>query len=263
MDTVITFFKDLWDPLSIPTGAVLGLLIAKLWSKYRGRVIPIRFERHVQSLAISGNDSFYGNVEVMYNGRQASNLYMASVEISNESHKDLVDVEVQIGFRDGTTFLSGGGLIAGSLSNLSFTPTFQSQLQEYLELPEDDRTPEMVEPLIKNRFFNIPVLNRGSAASFAFLVEEVEGVIPQPVVSIQHEGVKLSERPALPLTFGVRNDIAALVGLVASLLLFWGLAVYFDQKVWLILSGVILGGVAAHFGAALVRLFKAVVNILT
>mgnify|MGYP003656234771 CR=1 FL=1 len=263
METIITFFKDLWDPLSIPSGAVLGLLIAKLWSKYRGRVIPIRFESHVQSLAISSNDSFYGNVEVMYNGRQASNLYMANVEISNESHKDLVDVEVQIGFRDGTTFLSGGGIISGSLSNLSFAPGFQRELQKYLDLPENEKTPEMIEPLIKNRFFNIPVLNRGATASFTFLVEEIEGIFPQPVVSIQHEGVKLSERPALPLTFGVRNDVAALVGLIASLLLFWGLAGYFDQKVWLILSGVFLGGVAAHFGAFLVRLFKAVVTILT
>ncbi len=263
MDSILSVFANLWDPISIPTGALIGLLFAKLWSKFRGRVIPIRFEKQVQSLAISSNDAFYGNVEVLYNGRQASNLYMARVVLSNESHRDLIDVEVQIGFRDGTTFLSGGGSIDGSLSSLQFAPAFRQQLQEYLDLPDDEQTHLLVEPLIKNRFFVIPVLNRSTSVSFAFLVEEPEGAFPQPIVSIQHEGVKLSERAALPLIFGIRSDIAALVGLAAALMLFWGLAGYFDQKLWLMMTGVVLGGTAAHFGAALVRLFKAVVKILT
>lgn len=263
MGQLVELLEQLWDPLKLSVGAALGAIITHLWSHFRRRVIPIRYTASVQSVALSGTDATFGNVEVTHNGREVQNLYLAAVEVANDSTRDLVDFEVQIGFRDGTEFLAGIGTVQGSLRSLPWAPDFASALSKYLALPPEDKQEQNRIELAWNRIFQVPLLNRGDRATFAFLVDAPHNVYPTLHVSSQHQGVRLRARAARPHVLGVRQDTAGWVGLVVVASGMALLASSLEANLGLVVLGVLLGSVGQAFGAAAVRLWRLIIRVMS
>ena len=63
-----------------------------------------------------------------------------------------------------------------------------------------------------NRFFEVPVLNRGGIVDLAFLVHAPTGVVPNLLLHTDHKGVRLRPEPPKPKFLGVRNDYATWAG---------------------------------------------------
>jgi hypothetical protein len=260
---LVEILRALWDPVAIPVGAIVGALVVHIWGRFRGRLVTVGYTAQVQSLAISASDATLGTVEVTHNGQLARNLYLVSVQIANDSTRDFADFEVQIGFRDGTEFLSGVGMIQGSLRILPLAPDFGQSIVDYLALPPGQRTEAARMPLVRNRIFTLPVLNRSEVANFAFLVDAPHGVFPDLQVFTQHEGARLRARPARPQIFGVRQDLAGWAGLAVALLTMGAAAVATRSPVGIVITAVLVGSFGQVLGAAVVRLWRLILQMLS
>jgi len=228
-----------------------------------GRFIPLRWSAHIGSVAVSGTDATLGHVEVKLNGQAVNNLYLVTIDLGNETSQDLSDVELQVGFRDGTVFLSGGGGVQGSLRSVPFAEDFAQTVAQYLALPPDQQTEAALQQLSTNRIFRIPVLNRGDMANFAFLVDAPHGIYPELQVSTQHRGVKLRRLPPKPQVFGVRQDLAGWTGLAVGLAAMVALATTQGVGLGLILLAVLVGSFGQLLGATIIRAWRLVIRLLS
>lgn len=251
----------LLDPIGAALWALVGALLGHLWSRFRGRVQTLRWTPQVQRLAASGSDQHLGTVEVLYNGSPADNLYLVGVQVVNDGNRDVENFELQIGFRDGTFFLSGSAQLKSSLRVLAWSSDFAQSFDAALTKGED-LTPSEREPLITNRFYHIPVLNRGHSIESAFLVHAPPGVIPQPIVQALVAGVRLKEEPPKPAVWGVRQDLAGIIGLLGGTAALVVLGLYGLVPGWPVVTlAFVIGAFGQLIGVAVVKVWRAVLRL--
>ena len=133
------FLIRLWSPVANVAGAVGGALAFHLRARFRRRMATLRWSSQTHAFALSGADAQHGTIEVLYNGEPAENVYAVTIQVSNDTATDLADLELQVGFRDGSWFLSASGQVRGSLRALELSPGFVETTTKYLAASEEDR----------------------------------------------------------------------------------------------------------------------------
>lgn len=233
----------------------IGALAGHLWTRFRSRRIALRWSQEHQSIAVSGEDVRFGKVEVRFNGQTVTNLYAGVVKLENESVTDLTDVVVNIAYADGTVVLVSHANLEGSLQMLPFTDTFERALVQ--------RQPADLPYLTTRRDYRIPVFNRGARAVFVLLLRRDATNPPTGQVAVDHKGVRLRQRPAAVMYFGIPFPIARNVGLAitfaaAAAIAWWGGARWGVTLVtWL------LAVLLVPIGAALIRLGRTLIRLLS
>lgn len=258
MQTEQTIWQKLIDPLPAVLWAGVGAILAHLWQRYRNRMVVLRWQAWHQPIALSAQNPAFGTIEVRYNGNVVQNVFLSRVEIENESNKDLVNLDLNVLYTDGTTIYTAEGLVQGSVNGLLFTPGFAADLNRLLTMSTDDPShAPLLNHLARRRDFRIPVLNRGGKANIALLVHAPPtGQNPFIHLATDSAGVKLVMQGPRFLLFGVDRNIAALVGLIFGA----GLVVVIGTRIGtpyiLALVAFIIGAFAAPLGAALVRALR-------
>jgi hypothetical protein len=230
LPTLSEFFGRLWDPVATIAGAIGAAVVGHLWRKFRNRMVLLRCQ--ITHTPVTNSVGLSDQVEVKYGGVVAPNLYLCTVLIQNDSAHDLDHVILNMAYKDGTIFLSGGGAIVGSNQGLSLTSEFLERNNRFLTIPEKERADSPEQAVLNaQRDFIVPVFNRGARAQFAFTVHGLTGVVPTLTVTCDHLGAKLVQQPPLQLFLGEPNDRAALIGFGAGIVLLMALP-YFIHHSW-------------------------------
>jgi len=203
-------------------------------------------------------------VEVKYGGVNAPNLYLCTVLIQNDSSRDLASVVINMTYKDGTIFLSGGGAVIGSNQSLPLTSEFVETNNQFLSLPEAKRPNSPEQAYINaHRDFVLPVFNRGSRAQFAFTVHGLTSVEPILSISSDHLGAKLVLQPPLKLFWGESNDRAAVVGLLTGIFVLVALPYLVSPGWGVSWTMFFVGATGTVVGAVLLKFWRALTKMLS
>lgn len=105
-----------------------------------------------------------------------------------------------------------------------------------------------------HRFYRIPVLNRQSAARFGFLVSREDFAEPMLLVSCDHVGLRLRNRPPEELFWGESKARSALIGFGVALAATLVVVAFASLPAWLTaVLGWLLGGLCTIWGAAVLK----------
>ena len=204
---------------------LFGALVTHIWNRYRNRTKRLRWSAEYYRIAYAADDTYFGKVEVLYNDRPVTNLYLALIQVQNENTSDLEDVVVNIACLDGSTLLVSHGALQGSLQLLPLTDEFTNALS--------DIESANLEYLITRRDYKIPVLNRGAIANFTILLSRTDTLQPNLTLACDHVGVQLVQREPDVMILGVPRRQALFSGWVVTLAASIALAMLVDSK-WII-----------------------------
>lgn len=234
-----------------------------LWKKFRSRMVTLRCE--VSHVAVANVPGMIGSeVEVRYRGVTAPNLFQCTIVVENDSTTDLKDVVLNMAYKDGTIYVSGGGAIDGSNQVLLLTPAFVEANNLSMALSEEERNqrPEWHYTSTR-RDFVIPTLNRRMRARFLFTVHGATAALPELTLSCDHLGVRLLLQAPRQLVLGVPTNQAAITGVVAGGLLLW-LAPSFVNSAWQLTWAFFIAASAAQMlGVLLIRSLRGALRLLS
>jgi hypothetical protein len=247
-------FLSKWSPLWL---LLLGGLLAQLWNRFRTRMRRFTWRAWHNPVAIAGNDPFWGNVTVQYNGVPVNHVHVTTIELTNDSSEDQKDVVVTLSFQDGIGHIIGSvGVIQGCVGGIPFDA-------DYLKLFQG-ATPQQVQALTTYVEHKIPVFNRRQKAMFTLLVVRDDASAPVIQVSCNHPGVKLEYLPAGAEVNGVPFNLALGVGfLITPAVIFLLVRYQLHSHPYLSsLVGWFLGLYITKVGAGAVRVWKNIVRVL-
>ncbi len=234
---------------------ILGGLITAVWTKYRNRITTLRYYVTHNFFGSSVENPHYGSVEVKHQDTKVENLYVSHVQLTNDSARDLTNLELNIVCDPDSLLLTSRGVLEGSLNDLELTEDF---LDTYF-----DEQGNVLPGYSQRRDFSVPVLNRGEQVSIGFLTTNPKGVQPTLTVACDHPGVRLKFAVAKPLIFGEPQQESGLLGSAIVLLACWPIIV-FVAPTWLAVLGaaflgvvaMVVGVLARKLGKGVARLFR-------
>ena len=263
MDQLVDLLKAVWNPIATTGGAVAGALGHHLWGRFRTRLVTVRWTARVQSVAVSGHHEALGTVTVLHNGQPVDNLFVGFVEVQNDSAKDLADLEIQVGLRDGSTFVRDRGSVGGSLRMLSWQHDFASSVDQFLALEPNAQSDDVRLQLTTNRIYQIPAFNRGCRAEFVFLMRSPSVHGPTLIVNGDGVGIRFRELPARPLLLGEPQSTAGLVGFTIGLI---AVVTATALRAWPsapVIGAFLLGAVGSLVGVAALKLIRLASRLLS
>lgn len=253
----------------IPWAAIAIALLHQAWRRFKRRLITLRWTHSYQLIAVSANDPVVGTIQIIRNGHPVFNVMTCSLQIANDSNKDVTNLLLDIGFSDGTIILGEKGSVNAAPGNTVFhSDEFTRAATAILQIPEEDRpqNPEF-NRLIPYRQYRIPVLNRYSVCDLELTVQRQPDMTMQRdiYVSCNHEGLQLvpERNPIIQLykIIGVPYKKAVIAGLVVGVLIASALA-WWSPNASGVAIAFIAGASAAVLGALVLKCWRAAINIL-
>ena len=100
---------------SLPPGlipiltAVLGFIAAVILERFKNRTVLLKFKRNIFQLATATQNSYWGNIEIVYNDRKTKHLSLITIEIKNDSNIDLENVNIDFWVNENSQILAYQG----------------------------------------------------------------------------------------------------------------------------------------------------------
>jgi len=248
-------------PTPIQEAALLaaGAVCNHFWARFRGRLTKLRWAVQYHRVAVSAQDAAFGTIQVLHNDRPVNNLHIGTLQVQNESVRDLQDVELNIACLDGSTVLISEGALAGSLQQVPFTAAFNQSLQQAFQNPPN-LPPGTLNYLLTRRDYLIRVFNRGATANFVLLIERNDNNSPNLTVTCDHVGVRLRRHAPAVMLLGENQLHAALVGLAAGLIIILVMARFIPFKWVLGFSAWLVGCFGSVIGVLVLRCWRQLVR---
>lgn len=207
-------------------GMVATVIAQRILNK---RSLFTYFVNH-QRIGISAEDQIFGTIKVTLNGNDVTNLYLSTVELTNQSVNDFQDIEVRA-YSNDTNLLTERAEIVGTTRAIAWTEQFREQLHV-----KDGTKPskQQQDLFYTQRHYLVPILNRGQTVRLTFLNDAKLQVQPSVWLDVLHKGVRLQFRVPKNLIWGVEQTQATLIGAVAVLALI--VTLYFTVKVNIVLA---------------------------
>jgi hypothetical protein len=237
---------------------VLGAIVHHLWTRYRSRLVTLRWAVQYQPMAFATHDFGWGQVEILYNKQPILNLHIAQVQVQNASARDLQNLQLDMQVTEGTRVLRSSAQVAGTLQDLPFASGYATALAAAAQasLPADQ-----VAFWVRRSDFIVPVLNRGGIVEGRLLLARDDYATPSLVVACNHLGVRLKHQPLVQVLMGVRQPLAQVIGLLISVLLTL-VVLYVGAPTWLTALVAWLGGTfATLWGALTVRAWQWLIRL--
>ncbi len=206
-------------------GAVITFIISKLTNK----TARLRYSRVVERIALAADDVIFGSVRITWgDGNSMRNLYLATVEVENESSHDFENIDLKVYCAPDTLLLGERTSIPNSPYIVKWSPTFRASLAT----PEGETlSQKQWETYHSTREYEVPVFNRGQLLHLSYLCTRPnDDRIPEVFVSTQLKGARLFHQRRRNFIHGVPMQIALTHGLVIALLVL-ALCCYFLRNV--------------------------------
>lgn len=235
---------------------IIGIIIKHLWDRFIRRTTIINYTTSYHYLGSSTEDPLFGSVKVLYNGSDVKNLYNVFITLSNESSRDLTELEINMNCDLQSAILISYASKKDSLKQLDFTESYSKILQS------DD--PSTISLKFHKRDYIIPVLNRGQQIDILLLATNFEGNMPKISVGCDHEGVKMRMKKLPPqLLFGESVRLSALIGLIFALILCYLVSISsitLTLATWL---GFLIGAFASLIGWLVIKLYRLIRKVFS
>lgn len=245
--------KQFLAVLSALGGVLLTVFTQQLLNR-RGR---FRYSVLHNRVGISTDDAIFGSVKVTWNGNFVPNLFLSTVELTNESMRDFENVVIKV-FSNDTLLLSEATEIVGTTHILKWTDEFAAQTQV---MPGQQPTQKQFELYYGQRSYLLPVANRGQLIRLSFLNAPKTNNQPSIWLDVLHRGVKLEYGIRHNQTLGIPQPTAGWIGLIIGIFLVVTICSIF-YSVWL--CSVISFGYglfAQIFGALAVKVWRKLQNL--
>ncbi len=236
-----------------------GILAAVLVQQILSRRSVLSYFVNHWKVGTSADDKTFGSVQITWNGAQVPNLYLSTVELRNESFRDLQNVRIKA-YTGDTMLLSEFPQLMGTTHFVKYSPEYELEIA----VPAGETPTQRQRDVYgRGREYMIPVLNRGQVIRFQYLNISKSEQQPTIWLEIVHPGVLLKFRPPQNQIFGVPQPTAALAGVLLGLLLATLLYAY-CPFIWIIAFGSLFFGFIAQVpGAFLIRAFRRVNSWIT
>lgn len=263
MDIVNDLIGNRWDLfVTLVTGVVGGLLLRTLLSRRASLKYNVAHAR----VGVSTEDPIFGAVKISWNGNDFESLHFSTLTLKNTSMKDIEDLTLKVFAADNTNLLTQKSRFSESVEILDFTKEYKAK---YLTKVGEEFTQEQISHQLKDRDFQIPVLNRGQTITINFLVntvaDEKGNQDPSIWASIQHRGVKLkySTEPSIPnQLFSVPVVYAGWAGLPLAVVFTIISTNYFEEETAKVISALAFGLLASLPGALSLLVYRKIRDIL-
>ena len=107
-------------------------------------------------------------------------------------------------------------------------------------------------------------MNRGEQIEVSLIVQPPASVAsPAMQVACLHEGVRVRERPIRPMVWGVDRRTAALTGLGLAIAVAIGMSWSNVAVGWVAAVVLLVAAIAQNVGAAAIRLWRGVIQLLS
>jgi len=243
------------EEILIPLGTfILGLFINHIWEKFKKRISLVKYTVWHLFLGGSADDPRFGSLKLLYNDRPVRNLYMSRVLLSNESNRDLSNVELNVVSDRDSAILVSHGRNMSSLNDLSFTDKYTKVLSEL--------KPENMEYIFGRRDYKLPVLNRGDKVEISLLLTNFKSMQPNITVSCDYPGVKMKYARVFPELFGEPQIHSALLGTLIALLLCVLIIFLIHSKTIAVLLAAFICLFASLLGVLARKICKLIIKIL-
>ncbi len=242
----------------------------------RNRRSLLTYHMTHERIGISTVDEIHGEVSVTVGGNQMQNLYLSNVWLVNRSIRDIENLEVKIisGNND-MQLMSEQTYIEGTANGLEHTTEYREIVNQLLQSIEasqranaagDNATASEINSsqaanwrnYLTQRWYEVPVLNRGQTIRFTYLTNVQTNVSPLIVVECQKAGVQVKfKQPYQPVwhLWGVPLIQANLSGMVIGLIV-WVYLINSLTSVWLAALLCLLIGFFGNVpGASMIRLY--------
>jgi hypothetical protein len=182
------------DAVKVLVPAAATFFLGRSLEKYKGRTVYLKKRQNVQHIALAGQ-SGWGDIQILYNKAPCNSLYVASLELVNESGQNIEGFTVHISIGPGETIYKGSGRFSQgeALKDLTLDENFWKTYNEtWAEAGVDNPNRTEVEKvaldnklnyIFRNVIFNVPFLNKKEKASFSFLIDSVNGTSPKLTIS--------------------------------------------------------------------------------
>jgi len=272
MDTAST--ATLVEKIIPPTITLLvttsiSILVGVYLEKFKSKLIFLKYTMSFSQLGTSIQDSYWGNIEVTYNGIVTKYLNFVTITLINDSSNDVQkDLYLDIWVNPQAQILGFSGNYNEIGNAISLEANYQARFNIASQALSDLNTKKLTDPtlvmsnelkqeiewVMKNRRVHLPIFNRNSSANINLLVESLDGTMPNVYPSILQTSVTLikqedSEIQKKAKTFQI-NIYSAIVYIIGLVLIFIS---YPESKI--IISLTVLIGCIAFFVARLLYLF--------
>jgi hypothetical protein len=256
--------------------ALISVVIGIYLEKFKARLVLLKYRLFFNALGTTIQNEFWGNIEVLYMGRHTNHLSFITVEMSNDSNRDLENVNIDVWVDQDSQFLGhngfydeGGNSILLEQGYYTYFTQVNQRYQEDLKLREAD--PEHVTPtqlaneinwVLTNKKFHLPIFNRHTSIKINLLTENFKGVTPQLRVSVLHRSVKLvtqKDKAEEDKRLGINMIIW---GLLAFIIGTWIVQKQYSGATTPIVIVGILGVLYLFFGLLVYRLIKFIKYLL-
>lgn len=199
-----------------------------------------------QYIGSSVEDINFGSVKLLYNNQDVTNLYSSTLIITNNSGKNVTNLELLITCDQTSLILVSHAKNRNGIKNLSFTESFSDSIEKHLD---ENRL-----YFHQRRDYFIPVINKGDTIDVTLLTTNTDGLQPTIFANTEHEGVKLIFHTEPDKLFGVPQTTSALIGIFVSIVLCLPIYLYIDSTLLLIILSLLNGWIAQLWGVIILKL---------
>jgi hypothetical protein len=224
-------------------GILIGAGVTWLLTRLQAKTARLRYSTRVEKLGSTTEDPIFGSMAVSWSGKPLRNLYMASVEIENESTRDFENIPLKVFVAQETFLLNERAAVVNAPYAILWTP-------EYIALiavkPGGNPTAQQEQTYYHNREYRVPVLNRGQILHFNYLCTRPnDDIQPEVYVDTQIKGARLRRQNRSNMLYGVPVQIALIRGLIIALVIavICGTAVH---NVWIAIAISMLVGLSSQ-----------------
>jgi len=193
--------------IPILTG-ILGLVGGVIIEKFKERNVSFLRKITHFHMGTTSQSPQWGRIEVLHQGRVTNHLSFVTVEFSNKSSKNFVDVFVDVWVDPNNQILGFTGNYKETRIAIheeeSYTETVSAILQEREGFMQARQmNPDITEPAnlsqnviwaLTNKVFHLPVFNRNTSVTITLLVENFNGQTPVLSANVNHVGVKVIDQ---------------------------------------------------------------------
>ena len=183
MDTTTLIDSKIFLAIASLLSGIIITVIAQYYLSKRGLFTYYVLHRHV---GLSADDPIYGPVKVTWKDIPVRNLYLSTVELTNQSMKDFDSVIVRV-YTNNTVLLSQRTEIIGTTRTIYFTKEYE---KETAVLEGGKPTDAQFELFHRQREYLVPTMNRGQKLCFDLLNAPKSDDQPAIWVDVLHKGVK-------------------------------------------------------------------------
>ena len=246
--------------LLLVIGSVLTLVIQKM----RSSLSLIQWQATVLAVANRDwTDPAAGDLRVELGGVEIGNLWQSTVIVSNESGRDLADIEFVFRFQDGQHIIHHAAMVSGQAYYLENSAKYIAILDQARGLAEQEQRTDQEQIFIDRtneaRGLAVPTLNRNQSIEAQFVVT-TRGEAPIVGVTSSSTGIKCEPKPYIPVIpnerWGISLVTAVKVGIPINIAVVAALYYTYGPS-WIMLAvAIILTSLQSIFGIVALRFLR-------